>query len=180
MTKFPLGDAIAVVCSAGLAIAAWQWRATMVATAAPPAPPESWEHVRQAFPMPSATVAAGVIPADALTEVVEANPFSPLRRQAPSGTQASTGPAKPPTPPPPQWVYKGRAQMGAREVAVLADATSGKTHFVQVGQEIGGCKVVEIVENRVVIQDLTTLQLQELTSAPKPSATSAAPKPATP
>jgi hypothetical protein len=155
------GNAGALVIAAalfGLALAAWQWRARVFQTERGAVDQESWGGIREEFPLPDESRPAliGLAPA-AIDGTVEANPFAPLRRQAPDtpagtgggeGGQAATAQ--------PQFIYKGRIMLGSRQRAVVENVATRKTHFLEVGQEVAGLKVLDIAENQVLLSDPRT------------------------
>jgi hypothetical protein len=118
---------------------------------------ESWEHIREQYPVPAGFAQAAEVPEAVFQAIVRANPFSPARRAPPPGpTTSSGGSSQPPQATSPQFVYKGRVLMGTTQRAVLEDVRNKKTYFAQLGQEVAGFKVLDIAENRVVLSDLQT------------------------
>ena len=86
--------------------------------------------------------------------VVQANPFSPQRRFVPPPTTGgSAGAASPPIDKA-QFLYKGQISVGKRQRAIMENTTTRKTHFLEVGQEVAGFKVLDIAQNQVVLSDL--------------------------
>ena len=150
--------ALAAGCLA-LAGAAWWWRSTALREAPADSTPERWEQVREVYP-PVADVAPPAIPAASYAaDVVRANPFSPLRRASPAAGgphEASQGGDAASAPAGPAFRYKGRVALGSRQRAVLEDTRSKKTHFLELGQEVAGFKVLDIDEKRVVLSDVKT------------------------
>ena len=88
--------------------------------------------------------------------VVRANPFSKTRGELPSDEQAGAGAAGAQEEPEPAFVYKGQILMGQRQRAILEDATTKKTYFLEVGQDVAGFKVLDMTEEQVVLSDATT------------------------
>ena len=92
--------------------------------------------------------------------VLSANPFSAQRRavstdvgnsQQADGRGEAAVIARTP-----QFIYKGRINLGKRQRAVVEETTAKKTYFLEVGQEVAGLKVLDIAENRVVLSDVHT------------------------
>jgi len=143
-----------------LTVAAGWWRASLLRSAPANGAPERWEHVREAYP-PVANIAPPVaVLGGYAADVIQANPFSSQRRMAPpaeatgaAGRGAGSGPAVPAGP---EFRYKGRVALGTRERAVLEDLRSKKTHFLEVGQEVAGFKVLDIDEKRVILSEVKT------------------------
>ena len=118
---------------------------------------DSWAHVQHDYPMVQGVPDVPALSAEVVEGVVRANPFSSKRWVAPptagGGPEhggAAVEPAKP------IFVYKGRIQLGQRQRAIMEETASRKTYFLEVGQEVAGCKVLDISENRVVLSDLQT------------------------
>lgn len=158
MTRGAPGGAI--LLSVGLlaaVFATWQWRARVFEGERVAPDRESWDGVKDDFPLPSDSVPeiAGLA-AGAAEAASEANPFSPLRRGAPAGTGpggtegGGTGTGAQAQP---EFIYKGRILLGSRTRAVVEDTTSHKTHFLEVGQEVAGLKVLDIAETQVILSD---------------------------
>ena len=58
----------------------------------------------------------------------------------------------------PQFLYKGHVDLGKRQRAIVAETTTGKTYFLEVGQEVAGFKVLDISRTEVVLSDVKTAQ----------------------
>jgi len=142
-----------------LLLGVWSWRSGI--SRVPPgvmSEPGSVEPAQAQFPMPQETVAPGLLAPEVLERILEAHPFSPLRRQTRQAPEASpaVGSRQAAAVPRPAWVYKGRVRLGQRERAILEETGSGKTHFLEVGQEVAGYKVLDIAESRVLLSDEQT------------------------
>ena len=160
MTRNGAGGAILI--SVGLfvlALGTWQWRASVFETDRAAVDRESWDGIKVEYPLPAEAVPeiAGLA-AGAADAAAQANPFSPLRRSTPvtsgggeSGTGSGTGSAGHP-----QFIYKGRILLGSRQRAIVEETTSRKTHFLEVGQEVAGLKVLDIAETQVLLSDTRT------------------------
>lgn len=141
-----------------LAVGAWWWRAAIIQRQPTKLERESWEHVQERYPSLEHEAVVPSLSPEVFDAVVQANPFSPKRRAvappAPSGQEglevAATKPGKP------QFVYKGRIALGSRQRAILEDLSAKKTHFLEVGQEVAGFKVLDIEETRVILSDSRT------------------------
>ncbi|MBI2104252.1 MAG: hypothetical protein HYT90_01550 [Candidatus Omnitrophica bacterium] len=154
-----------VALAAGLAMAAFaivQWRATAVGTERVELAGEPWDRVREEFPIVSEP-SEGIPEADPawLDAVLNANPFSPQRRPVgaeeaePAAGSAGGAAGAPITP---QFLYKGHVNLGKRQRAVVEETTTGKTYFLEVGQEVAGFKVLDMSPAQVVLSDIKTAQ----------------------
>jgi len=153
MNPVPWDTMVMTVLLTFLAAGAWKWRTAVRDQGSPPVITESWQHVEQDFPMPTAMLQPSDTSREALEALVKADPFSQQRRQSASAAEAGQAPgSRPPVQKPAaQFVYKGRILMGTRQRAVVEDLTSKKTHFLEIGQEIEGFKVLDITETQVVL-----------------------------
>ena len=150
-------SASALACAiftVALAIGGWWWRSQVMTSEAVEVPEQPWEPVRDRFPLPAAETEPLGTTGEALQQFIEANPFSPTRRYVPPPDAAE--PKEPQEAQKPQFVYKGRIQLGTRQRAILEDLTVRKTHFLEVGQQVAGYKVLDISENQVLLSDLQT------------------------
>ena len=138
--------------------AAWWWRSTIFHEKRPPPAAAPWKHVQEQYPVPSEPAEAEKFSSEVFDAILAANPFSPDRSTKPAqGVLSSDGSAALViTPPAPKFVYKGLVKLGNRQRAIVEDITSRKTHFLEVGQEVAGFKVLDIAENRVVLSDPQT------------------------
>lgn len=157
------GTAASAAAAIGLVVVAavtWQWRATVFRTERAALERESWAGIQEEFPLPAeARPSITGLPPAAVDATAAANPFSPQRRKVPAATGGGeTGSESPGTtnPAQPQFTYKGRILVGPRQRAVVEDLTSRKTHFLEVGQEVAGFKVLDIAESQVLLSDPRT------------------------
>ncbi|HAM41066.1 MAG TPA: hypothetical protein DDX89_05065 [Candidatus Omnitrophica bacterium] len=159
---------LAVVC-AGVSLAAWQWQRALHARQPSAVVTERWEHVRELFPPPEPLRIPSETTAETWQGLLRANPFSRARRHvSPPAAEAPTG--TPEKPLPPQFVFKGRVSMGTKQRGILEDRRQKKTHFVQVGQDVLGFRVVEIAEDRIVLSDVKTNERVDIPLASKAAA----------
>jgi len=136
---------------------AWQWQRTVFQAKRIELTSESWDRVKQDYPM-AESAPSTEWPADVAEAVLKANPFSPQRRPvAAKGEGGAEGGSLPtPAPPKPQFAFKGQINLGQRKRAILEDLSAHKTYFLEVGQEVAGFKVLDIGENQVVLSDPQT------------------------
>ena len=153
----PVGSFAVPIGLALVVTAAWWWQST-VFHSAPGAPAAmSWKHVQEQYPIPSEPQEPQKVSPEAFEAIMAANPFSSDRRlKPPTDVSSDGGPSAPSAAPAPQFVYKGLIKFGNRQRAILEDLTTHKTHFLEVGQEVAGFKVLDIAENRVVLSDSQT------------------------
>ncbi len=133
----------------------WSWQRGVAKGKGDEIKPEAWELVTQQYPTDETVRDAPALSSQMFDKAVQANPFSPSRRAA-AAPAPTTGPAAGPatgSPPAPQFIYKGRINMGTRTRAIVEDTAAKKTYFLEVGQEVTGFKVLDIEENRVVLSD---------------------------
>ncbi len=168
----PAQAGLLVAGSVAVLLASWVWRGAIVRTPAPQAPKEPWQHVRDQFPLPKDPEDPQRLSKEAVETVVQANPFSPDRGKqpivpgGPDGSEA-TGEAVVETP---TFAYKGRISLGQRQRAILEHLQTKKTHFLEVGQEVAGFKLLDIQETRVILSDPKSHEelIVSLTSKGKP------------
>ena len=154
MNQTPWEAIVVAAVSVSVVAGAWLWRQEMAHELRPSLLPEAWEQVRTQFPLPSSLQDPANAADNQLQAIVRANPFSPQRRSATQGESTGDGGAasvRPAASASPQFVYKGRVVLGANARAVVEDLTAKKTYFLQVGQEVAGCKVLDISETQVVL-----------------------------
>ena len=146
------------VTLAAIAGASWWWQTTVFHSQPLGIRLERWERVKEAYSLPQETQEAPKTSSKDAQEIILANPFSPKRRLAalPVEGGPSTEPGEAGQPPPPKFIYKGHINVGTRPRAIVEDIANHKTHFLEVGQEVTGFKVLDITENRVVLSDLRT------------------------
>ena len=169
MTKQTPADVIIMALAAiGLALGAWQWRQQAVRTVRPPPTEEPWEHVRERYPLPAAFEEPPELPDALLQGIVKANPFSPERRRANQPPEdAGAAATAEPEAIPPKFANKGHLMMGAKQRAIVEDVNTRKTHFLQVGQDVAGFKVLDITEQQVILSDPQSSEPITLTLTPK-------------
>lgn len=162
---------VAAVCVL-MAAAVWAWRATVFRAQRMEVRGESWERLKEDYPIPEEGGARAQLSVDVFDGTIKANPFSSERRLKPpppdTGATGEGGAVL--SPPVPKFVYKGQIKLGARQRAIVEDLTAKKTFFLEVGQEVAGCKVLDIAENRVLLSDLKTNEqiVVSLTSTTSP------------
>ena len=147
-----------VVGLGAIAVATWVWEERVFRARPPAAAGDSWESVQERYPMPEKTLSAPELSEGVLEALVLANPFSSQRRTRPPtpGEEGGETPAGPVAVPAPKFIYKGRIQLGSRVRAVVQNVVTRKTHFLEVGQEVAGFKLLDIGEERVVLSDTQT------------------------
>ncbi len=154
--SWSIGVLLILACAAG---GSWWWRArTLAAPAADPGQ-ESWNRVKDAYPLPRDPGTAPLLTPEIAAGIVAANPFSPERRAVVLPPESGEGAGKAGgtvEPAAPIFVYKGRVRMGPRERAILEDTAVRKTYFLEAGQEVRGFKVLDIAESQVVLSDPQT------------------------
>ena len=137
---------------------AWRWQAAVFHAPRDEIKSESWDHVKKEYPMPREAADPPQLAPELVESVVRANPFSPTRQLTPLAGGRSGGSGGATTKPPPlQFRYKGRINLG-KQRAIVEETTTHKTYFLEVGQEVAGFKVLDIAENRVVLSDGQTKQ----------------------
>ena len=155
-----------------LAVGAWWWRGGVFRSQQTRLPAEAWEQVRQSYPLPHDIQETRTVSSRLAETVLQANPFSPKRREAPPSPddEGAGDQGHAPILPAPQFVYKGHIHLGQRQRAIVEDTNSRKTHFLEVGQEVTGFKVLDISEHQVVLSDLQTNEevVLSLTAKPRP------------
>lgn len=149
--------AAALTLLTGAIAAAW-WRVSVSRATADALPRETWERVKEAYPLPTEEPLIKGRTSERAATLIDVNPFSPLRGQAAfavgqpgqGAVLSATAAAEP------RFAYKGRVQLGARRRAVVEEMTAGKTYFLEVGQAVAGFKVLDIDEKRVLLSDPQT------------------------
>lgn len=169
MKDTPVESMVLAGVLAGVSLAAWQWQRTLHARQPSSVLTERWEHVRELFPPPEPFRIPSETTAETWQGLLRANPFSRARRHVPpAAAEAPTG--APEEPLPPQFVFKGRVSMGTKQRGILEDRRQKKSHFVQVGQDVLGFRVVEIAEDHIVLSDLKTNERVDIPLASKAAA----------
>lgn len=146
--------AILAVAAGGL----WAWDHALMRRAAAGAAEASASDVRERFPMPAPFHPPEEEASVLLRAAASARPFSSQRGQPPPPPASLPGglTAYIPAPTTPVFIYKGVVVMGAIHRAILEEAASKKTYFLQVGQEVAGFKVLDIDESRVILSHPNT------------------------
>jgi hypothetical protein len=157
MTSANSSPASSILLALGLAAATagvWWWQQHVRQMPVEGLASDPWDNVKHQYPLPEETGEMSRLSPETVDAVVAANPFSPKRRfvPPPAGTVTPGGEAGPE----PAFVYKGRINLGKRQRAVVENTTTKKTHFLEVGQEVAGFKVLDISESEVVLSDLAT------------------------
>lgn len=154
----PISTILLALCMAALAGVAGWWRLTAPRAQRVVIPSEAWEHVTTQYPLPPEPGNPTRLAPELFEAVVRANPFSPQRRFVPPPPEvpAAGGSTEEPPAPPPTFVYKGRIDLGNRKRAIMVDLTTKKTHFLEVGQEVAGFKVLDITETQVLLSNAHT------------------------
>mgnify|MGYP001585531498 FL=1 len=166
MKDTPIESIVVAALLAGVSLGAWQWQRTLSARQPSAVVTERWEHVRELFPPPEPFRIPSETAPETWQGLLRANPFSRARRHVPPpATEAPAGASQEPQPP--QFVFKGRVTMGTKERGILEDRRQKKTHFVQVGQDVLGFRVMEITEDRMVLSDVKTNERVDVPLASK-------------
>ena len=138
----------------------WWWQIGILRTRAKPSgvTDEAWKHVQEAYPLPHDHQVAPTFSRAMADRVVQANPFSPQRRAVPpkSGGESEEGPGPIIEPPRPKFIFKGQITVGKQLRGIVEDVNTGKTLFLEVGQEVAGFKVLDISQRQVVFWDAST------------------------
>ena len=164
MTTPRVSTGPSVALAVGLAvtaIAVVRWRSAIVRAERLEVAGESWEHVKADYPPPPEPSEPPALAAEIFDAVLQANPFSPQRLPASADGGAAAGGAAGQgvsAPIIPQFLYKGRVDLGKRQRAIVEETTTGKTYFLEVGQEVAGFKVLDISQTEVVLSDVKTAQ----------------------
>ena len=154
-----LGQSIVLtIALAVIASGTWWWQAGVFRAKPTEVKSDAWDHVKEDYPLVQEPSTPPRLSAEMVDALVHANPFSSQRRLVPppSGGDATGAGAEAIEPPKPKFAYKGHLNLGSRQRAIVEDTTTHKTHFLEVGQEVAGFKVLDITENRVVLSDLHT------------------------
>jgi len=154
----PAGAWVFAVSMFAVAVGSWWWRGNLSDAATVELPVQSWKEAESRYPFPEEVSLADGLTQEVLSELVESNPFSPLRRHVPE--PAGTVRAAPvPSGGADQQVllqFKGLIQLGERQRAIVEDVGAKKAHFLEVGQEVAGYKLLDITESRVLLSDVST------------------------
>ena len=145
-----------------VAIATMRWRGAVVRAQRVEVAGESWERIKDDYPPLPEPAEPSALAAEFFDAVLQANPFSPQRRpvSAAEETGAPGGAAGPSVSAPitPEFLYKGHVDLGKRQRAIVEETTTGKTYFLEVGQEVAGFKVLDISRTEVILSDIKTAQ----------------------
>ena len=155
------GPSVALAVSlAVIAAGICRWQGSVFRAHRTEIPGEPWEHVTRHYPISQGRPSAPLLSPETGEALVRANPFSPQRRfsPVPVGGTAGGGSAGVSESTAPQFLYKGRIDVGNRQRAIVEETTARKTYFLEVGQEVAGFKVLDIAENRVVLSEPQTNQ----------------------
>ena len=164
----PASSVSFAVVMLGLSVGAWWWRSEVVSSTVVEVPKQPWQQVKEKLPMPAPVTEEPSLTGENLQFLIEANPFSRLRRYVPP-PEPGPGQIREPAPKRPVLRYKGRIQLRQRQRAILEDLAGGKTHFLEVGQEVAGYKLLDISEDQVLLSDLQTNEEVRLSLTPKES-----------
>ena len=144
------------VTTAVVAFASWRWQASIVRAQPTKTIEEAWEQVKEAYPLPQGAAPRASFSDEMADALVSANPFSPKRRFVlPPATEGTGGKLIEPLQPA-AFIYKGQISVGSRQRAILENTATQKTHFLEVGQEVAGFKVLDIAQTQVVLSNLHT------------------------
>ena len=142
--------------------------ADALAQSAPPLAPEGSER-SAALPSPLAAQ-----PLDRLSATRERPLFSPTRRSLPPPPVVAAAPEPPPPPaPPPNVALFGIVMDGDEARAVVRAGPAEKIRRVGIGDDIGGWKVAQIEDRRLVLAldgRIATFMMFAGNSAPRPGA----------
>ena len=132
-------------------IAVMLWTATWPSLAAKRAPAPSAPHAKN-DPAAAAVSPLAARPLDRFSATRDRPLFSPTRRPpaAPPVAAAAAAPPPPP-PPPPDVVLLGVVVDGEDAHAVVRTSTDTKIRRLRIGDEIGGWKVGQIEERKLVL-----------------------------
>ena len=160
-TRASVSSSLIVALSlAVVTVGVWRWRSSVFQSPRQEAPLESWNQLKDAYPLPSASQVLPTLPNEVVDAVLRANPFSPQRRAVATDVgnpqQGSGTGMAPVVSGPPQFIYKGRINLGKKQRAVIEETTAKKTYFLEVGQAVAGFKVLDIQEKQVILSDPQT------------------------
>jgi len=160
--RAPTGASVALaVALAVVAAATVRWRSRAVHIPRLGGMGEPWEHIKDDYPLLAEPSEPPELSATVFDAVLHANPFSPTRRPVDAADGENQPLAEGPAasaPITPEFLYKGHIDLGKRQRAIVEETTTGKTYFLEVGQEVAGFKVLDISQTSVVLSDLKTAQ----------------------
>ncbi|MBI3011359.1 MAG: hypothetical protein HYY58_02570 [Candidatus Omnitrophica bacterium] len=138
--------------------ASWGWQRGIFRAAPVEVREEAWERVKDEYPLANDNQPPASFSSETAETVARANPFSPTRRvvprSVPEGTQDGWEEAGEFLTP--RFIYRGQIRVGQNQRAIMEDAATKKTHFLEVGQEVTGFKVLDIAQHQVVLWDFKT------------------------
>ena len=151
---------IVALSLAVVTIGVWRWRSSVFQSPRRQAVSESWDQLKETYPLPSGPQTLPMLANEVVDTVLHANPFSPQRRAVATDVenpqQGSRAGIASVASGPPQFIYKGRINLGKKQRGVIEETTSKKTYFLEVGQAVAGFKVLDIQEKQVILSDLQT------------------------
>ena len=150
MNRLPAGSAVTLAVGLAVCAAAVWWWQSSVRLDHPERDDHAWERVRADYPITEPAPDVEPLSPELVSRVLKANPFSEQRQPVAVSSAPEAVAAQAITP---QFVYKGRINLGQRQRAIIEETVSHKTYFLEVGQEVAGCKVLDITEGRVVLSD---------------------------
>ena len=129
----------------------------------------SGSELRERFPLPAPFHPPEEQASVLLKMAAQTRPFSSHRGEPPPAASLPGGSAIPAAAAPPVFVYKGVVVMGTLRRAIVEEAASKKTYFLQVGQEVAGFKVLDIDESRVILSQPNTQEQMVVSRSPTTS-----------
>ena len=152
----PVGAWVFALLMLAAAAGAWRWRAGLSDAATIELPVQSWKAAESRYPMPEEVPMEDELTQEVLSGLVEANPFSPQRRYVPEAATVRAIPTPSATVEEQGMLrFKGLIQLGTRQRAIIENVGEKKTHFLEIGQEVAGYKLLDIKESQVLLSDLS-------------------------
>ncbi|MBI1991722.1 MAG: hypothetical protein HYS71_00580 [Candidatus Omnitrophica bacterium] len=140
--------------------ASWGWQRGIVRAAPVEVREEGWKRVKDEYPLASANQPPVSFSSATAEAVARANPFSPTRRVVPrpisEGTGTEEGWEETGEFLTPRLIYRGQIRVGQSLRAIMEDAATKKTHFLEVGQEVAGFKVLDMTQRQVIVWNFKT------------------------
>ena len=168
-----VGPSVALALALVAATAAvWWWQISVFRTPQVDVREEMWKRVKDEYPIVNDNQPTASFSLENAAAVARANPFSPTRhvvpRSVPEGKEGGGGEAGEFLTP--RFIYRGHIRVGQSQRAILEDAATKKTHFLEVGQEVAGFKVLDIAQQQVVLWNVKTQErvVVSLVSATSP------------
>ncbi len=152
-------QSVAIAVILGFVTAAtWWWRSTIFHAKRIEIRDQGWDRAKEEYPLITELPVLPTLSTETVEAVIRANTFSAQRRLKPpsTGAEAAGGGGELLVPPKAKFLFKGRINLGKRQRAIVEEAVTHKTYFLEVGQEVAGFKVLDIAENQVVLSDLQT------------------------